>query len=163
ACPRRAGATSAHGSRVAPTSSRNSEPATRNSELGGAMPSYHRLGQVPPKRHVQFRDPDGRLYADAVFGTQGFSGNYSILYHLRPPPHPGLPPRAGRIEPPGWGPPGPWGPGVPRPPPRRPPRLPLGGDPVDGRVPLLFNDDVVLSLAAPDRPQPFFYKNGTRD
>src|SRR3954451_1983977 len=44
-------------------------------------PSYHRLGRVPAKRHVAFRAPDGRLYAEEVMGTEGFSGRYSILYH----------------------------------------------------------------------------------
>ena len=45
------------------------------------MPSYHRLGDVPAKRHVQFRSPEGCLLAEEVFGAEGFSGNYSILYH----------------------------------------------------------------------------------
>ncbi len=39
------------------------------------MPSYHRLGQIPPKRHTQFRKPDGTLYYEELFGTEGFSGN----------------------------------------------------------------------------------------
>src|ERR1700731_2307610 len=52
---------------------------------GVDMPSYHRLGQIPPKRHTQFRKPDGTLYAEEVFGTEGFSGNYSILYYTYPP------------------------------------------------------------------------------
>src|SRR2546425_1078962 len=49
------------------------------------MPGYHRLGQIPPKRHTQFRKPDGTLYAEELFGTEGFSGNYSILYYYYPP------------------------------------------------------------------------------
>ena len=44
-------------------------------------PGYHRLGEVPPKRHVAFRAPDGSLYAEEVVGLEGFSGRYSILYH----------------------------------------------------------------------------------
>ena len=39
------------------------------------MPSYHRLGQIPPKRHTQFRKPDGTLYNEELFGTEGFSGD----------------------------------------------------------------------------------------
>src|SRR5439155_24510582 len=39
------------------------------------MPSYYRLGEVPPKRHTQFRSPSGQLYAEEVFATEGFSGN----------------------------------------------------------------------------------------
>jgi len=49
------------------------------------MPNYHRLGEIPPKRHTQFRKPDGGLYAEEVFGTEGFSGNSSILYYHYPP------------------------------------------------------------------------------
>ncbi len=49
------------------------------------MPIYHSLGQIPPKRHTQFRKPDGSLYVEEVFGTHGFSGNESILYHLNSP------------------------------------------------------------------------------
>jgi homogentisate 1,2-dioxygenase len=48
-------------------------------------PSYHRLGEVPPKRHVAFRAPDGRLYEEEVVGLEGFGGRYSILYHRYAP------------------------------------------------------------------------------
>src|ERR671935_2036606 len=48
------------------------------------MPFYQRLGEVPRKRHTQFRD-DGRLLTEEVFGLEGFSGNESILYHLQSP------------------------------------------------------------------------------
>ena len=48
-------------------------------------PSYHRLGQVPAKRHQALRSPEGSLYAEEVVGTQGFSGRYSILYHRYAP------------------------------------------------------------------------------
>ncbi|MBM3443348.1 MAG: homogentisate 1,2-dioxygenase [Bacteroidetes bacterium] len=49
------------------------------------MPSYHRLGEIPHKRHTQFRKPDGRLYAEQLFSTEGFSDDYSLLYHCHPP------------------------------------------------------------------------------
>ena len=49
------------------------------------MPIYHRLGNIPPKRHTQFRQPDGSLYHEQLFGTIGFDGMASLLYHLRPP------------------------------------------------------------------------------
>ena len=45
------------------------------------MPFYQRLGNIPHKRHTQFRKPDGTLFAEQVMGTKGFSGNQSILYH----------------------------------------------------------------------------------
>lgn len=49
------------------------------------MPIYHRLGNIPQKRHTQFRKPDGSLYHEQLFGTIGFDGMSSLLYHLYPP------------------------------------------------------------------------------
>ena len=49
------------------------------------MPRYVQLGQVPRKRHTRFRKPDGGLYAEELFGTKGFSGISSLLYHITPP------------------------------------------------------------------------------
>ena len=46
---------------------------------------YHHLGQIPPKRHTQFRQLDGSLYKEEVVSSEGFSGIYSILYHINPP------------------------------------------------------------------------------
>lgn len=49
------------------------------------MPYYMRVGKTPAKRHVTFRKPDGGLYQEELFGTAGFSGVSSLLYHLYPP------------------------------------------------------------------------------
>jgi len=49
------------------------------------MPYYTKLGQVPQKRHVQFRRPDGALYSEEVFGTEGFVGPTTTMYHIHPP------------------------------------------------------------------------------
>ncbi len=49
------------------------------------MPYYHRLGNIPHKRHTQFRKPDGALYAEQLFSTEGFSNDYSLLYHAFAP------------------------------------------------------------------------------
>ncbi len=49
------------------------------------MPFYQQLGQVPHKRHTQFRKPDGSMYAEQLFSTEGFSGDSSLLYHHHPP------------------------------------------------------------------------------
>jgi homogentisate 1,2-dioxygenase len=49
------------------------------------MPHYQRVGDVPPKRHTQFRSPDGDLYAEELMGSEGFSSSSSLLYHRRPP------------------------------------------------------------------------------
>ena len=39
------------------------------------MPHYQKLGIVPPKRHTQFRKPDGGLYQEELVSTEGFSNN----------------------------------------------------------------------------------------
>lgn len=49
------------------------------------MPHYHTLGKIPHKRHTQFRKPDGSLYSEQLFSTEGFSNDYSVLYHTWPP------------------------------------------------------------------------------
>ncbi|MBW6459001.1 MAG: homogentisate 1,2-dioxygenase [Bacteroidales bacterium] len=49
------------------------------------MPHYHKLGDIPPKRHIQFRKPDGNLYAEQLVSTEGFSAEYSLVYHHYPP------------------------------------------------------------------------------
>ena len=46
---------------------------------------YHSMGQIPHKRHIQYRKPDGSLYHEQLFSTEGFSDMYSILYHNHPP------------------------------------------------------------------------------
>ncbi len=46
---------------------------------------YHSLGQIPKKRHTQFRKPDGTLYHEELFSTEGFSNAYSLLYHCHMP------------------------------------------------------------------------------
>lgn len=46
---------------------------------------YHSLGKIPHKRHVQFRKPNGDLYAEELVSTEGFSDNYSLVYHCYPP------------------------------------------------------------------------------
>jgi homogentisate 1,2-dioxygenase len=49
------------------------------------MPSYYSLGKIPPKRHTVFENPDGGLYQEELFGTAGFAGMSSLIYHLNPP------------------------------------------------------------------------------
>ena len=49
------------------------------------MPHYLSKGQVPAKRHVQFRKPDGSLYSEQLVSTEGFSSIYSLIYHTYPP------------------------------------------------------------------------------
>ena len=49
------------------------------------MPIYHTLGTIPAKRHTVFRKPDGKLYAEELVSTEGFSSLYSLVYHCHPP------------------------------------------------------------------------------
>ncbi|MEO5991334.1 MAG: homogentisate 1,2-dioxygenase [Ferruginibacter sp.] len=49
------------------------------------MPHYHKAGSIPHKRHTQFRKPDGTLYSEELFSTEGFSNDYSLLYHTYAP------------------------------------------------------------------------------
>jgi homogentisate 1,2-dioxygenase len=115
------------------------------------------MGQVPPKRHIQFRKPDGGLYAEEVIGAEGFSGLSAIAYHLHPPT------LVDRIEEPipyavtyadeaflrhrhlkGAG-------------------VEPGGDWLSGRRYLLGNGDVRLALCCPTEPMDYFYRHATSD
>jgi homogentisate 1,2-dioxygenase len=49
------------------------------------MPFYRSVGSVPPKRHTQHRDPEGRLYHEELMGEEGFSSDSSLLYHVGVP------------------------------------------------------------------------------
>lgn len=49
------------------------------------MPIYRQVGIIPPKRHTVFRQSNGQLYHEELFGTEGFSGISSLVYHLNPP------------------------------------------------------------------------------
>jgi homogentisate 1,2-dioxygenase len=49
------------------------------------MAHYTSLGSIPPTRHTQFRKPDGTLYSEQLFSTEGFSNDYSLLYHTYAP------------------------------------------------------------------------------
>ena len=118
------------------------------------MPYYHRLGQVPPKRHIQFRKADGGLYREEVMGLEGFSGLESILYHHF------LPPRVVKVED--------LGPAATDYADFGPLRhrafatgeVPAGGDAVSARRVLLGNKDVTLGLSRPTRSMDYFYRNG---
>jgi len=49
------------------------------------MPRYHKLGTIPPKRHTIFKSPEGKFYYEELFGTIGFDGMSSLLYHTHRP------------------------------------------------------------------------------
>src|SRR5687767_9801913 len=110
------------------------------------MPYYRSAGEIPPKRHTQFRAPDGSLYAEELMGQEGFSSDSSLLYHRHLPT---AIVAAEEYDPTGW---------------TRTPNRPLkprhlrthkldsgGGDPVLDRQHLLANDDVRISYVVADR------------
>jgi homogentisate 1,2-dioxygenase len=49
------------------------------------MPFYFKAGEIPQKRHTQFRKSDGQLYSEELVSTEGFSSTYSLVYHCHPP------------------------------------------------------------------------------
>lgn len=118
------------------------------------MPFYHRLGNIPHKRHTQFKKPNGKLYREEVMGLEGFSSLQSILYHHF------LPPRIKEMK--DMGPTKPeyvdFGPIRHRA--LQTAQTPLGADPVSAKVPLLGNNDVILGVSrAPKGSMNYFYRN----
>jgi homogentisate 1,2-dioxygenase len=117
---------------------------------------YHRMGQLPRKRHVQFRD-NGRLLVEEVLGFEGFSGNESILYHLQSPCRIS---EAGEFEPlerEEW---------VPDAHVHRhleTAGLEPEGDPITGRRLLMWNNDIEVAICKPEAEAEAFYRNGEGD
>jgi homogentisate 1,2-dioxygenase len=120
------------------------------------MTYYRRVGEIPPKRHTQFRAPDGELYAEELMGTEGFSSSSSLLYHRRPPTAL-VAAEAVPEKDPGLGPNEPL---LPRH--LRTGTLAAGGDLVADRTLLLANAHVRLAVARPTEPSGL-YRNATGD
>src|SRR5215510_6143950 len=117
---------------------------------------YVAHGSLPRQRHTQLRAPDGSLYAEELFGVEGFTGRSSIMYHLRAPTqtnkieavrkvelvaaddglHRHRLTKTGDLEP--------------------------TGDAISGRIPLYFNNDVIFGVVRPAEamPEGTFYRNG---
>ena len=117
------------------------------------MPFYHRLGNIPHKRHTQFRKPDGGLYREEVMGLEGFSGIQSLLYHHF------LPPRVLRVEDCGSVAPQYVDFGAIRHRAFKTVDAPTGGDPLSARRVLMGNNDVTLGTSRPTEPMTYFYRN----
>ena len=49
------------------------------------MPRYHKLGRIPHKRHTTFKKENGGYHYEELFGTIGFDGMSTLLYHLHRP------------------------------------------------------------------------------
>ncbi|MFN5846172.1 MAG: homogentisate 1,2-dioxygenase, partial [Flavobacteriia bacterium] len=122
------------------------------------MPFYHKLGNIPHKRHTVFRQPDGSLYHEQLFGTIGFDGMSSLMYHLKPPTivkevrgQKNISPEVAHEK-------------------NMLSRSFMGykveskDDFLESRVPMLINSDCYIELAAPKKSMSdYFYKNADAD
>lgn len=122
------------------------------------MPLYHRLGTLPPKRHTIFKSPAGAFYYEQLFGTVGFDGMSSLLYHLHRPTQVKAVLDTVDLRPQlavehniqsrkliGFD-------------------VPPADDFLQSRTPLLVNTDVVVGVAAPRQSlTDYFYKNADAD
>lgn len=122
------------------------------------MPIYHRLGNIPHKRHTQFRKENGDLFYEQLFGTIGFDGMSSLLYHVHRPtqvvsvaepfdvsPTIALKKNMRSLKLIGF-------------------NIPPEDDYLKSRVALLVNNDVHVGLAAPGKSlTTYFYKNADAD
>jgi homogentisate 1,2-dioxygenase len=121
------------------------------------MPIYHHLGEIPPKRHSVFRRSDGNLHSEELIGNKGFVGPSSLLYHLRPPTRVLRVQEYTRVK---------W-----EPEPNRSFRhrhfrtgqLQPAPSMTFDRVPILYNDDVAISVVIPESEDHFFFRNAQGD
>ena len=122
------------------------------------MPRYHKLGKIPHKRHTVFKKESGSIHYEQLFGTIGFDGMSSLLYHLHPPTmvkeihgsikvapeiaiNKNMQMRAFK----GF-------------------EAPAKNDNLSARLPVLTNNDVTLWLASPmESMKDYFYKNVDAD
>ena len=122
------------------------------------MPIYHKLGNFPQKRHTQFEKPDGGLYYEQLFGTEGFHGHSSLLYHVHRPTQVKEITKSYSVE----------------------PKIAIGknikslllkgfelqpaDDFLESRKDMLVNKDCIIGLAAPKKSlRNYFYKNADAD
>ena len=120
------------------------------------MPFYQTRGEIPTKRHTQFRDDTGNLYWEELISREGFSHMYSNVYHVHPPTsveavgelkkynlkavdqtHRHHHIRTANVE--------------------------SNGDAISSRIPLFFNSDVVISKAHVKDSMKSLYRNGNAD
>lgn len=118
------------------------------------MPFYHKLGQIPHKRHTQFKKPNGKLYREELMGLEGFSSIQSILYHHF------LPPRVAKANDCGSAKPEYVDFGPIRHRALQTAQTPIGADAVSARIPLLGNNDVILGVSRASKgTMEYFYRN----
>jgi homogentisate 1,2-dioxygenase len=117
------------------------------------------LGEVPAKHHIALRDREGNLRWEECLTREGFEGPYTILYHERRP-------HEQRAEKTAHG----W---------ELPSAVPeralakrhyrsqdlerRGGPAIDARVPMVWNEDVTVSVLHPSAEDPAYFVNGDAD
>ena len=122
------------------------------------MPFYHQLGKFPHKRHTVFEKPEGGIYYEQLFGTEGFHGMSSLLYHVHRPtmireinaanfvgPVAAIDKNISPMMLQGWD-------------------VPTEDDFLQSRKYVLFNNDLNIAIAAPRKSSTdYFYKNADAD
>ena len=122
------------------------------------MPFYSKLGNIPHKRHTVFKKEDGKYHYEQLFGTEGFSGMSSLLYHVNRPTQVKASGKIIDLSPKiaddknlksrllkGF-------------------EVPTTDDYLTSRIPVLVNNDCYISLAAPKTSlRNYFYKNADAD
>jgi homogentisate 1,2-dioxygenase len=121
------------------------------------MSHYHSAGNLPHKRHTQFRGENGALRVEELFSTLGFDGPYALLYHVSSPTEviridagPLVPLEAWECE-------------THRHHLLDTAGLPSGGDILEARRPLFFNEELIVSVARPNSACVGFYRNALAD
>lgn len=121
------------------------------------MPFYQRLGKIPSKRHVVFRNENGNLYQEELVASQGFSGMSSLVYHLFPPtqvrqvgtpysvkPKIAVETNMRNVSFNGF-------------------EIPAEEDYIKSRKTLFVNNDLQIGLAAPSKTASYYFKNAEAD
>lgn len=122
------------------------------------MPFYHKLGKFPSKRHTVFKKDNGELYYEELFGTIGFDGMSTLMYHTQRStmvknigksvdltPQAAIPKNIQSYRFRGF-------------------QVKPVQDQIESRNPVLFNADCTIHLAAPtNKNEDYFYKNGDAD
>lgn len=122
------------------------------------MPIYHKLGNIPSKRHTVFKNLKGGIYYEQLFGTEGFNGHSSLLYQVHRPTQVKEILKSTDVS----------------------PKIAIGknikalllqgfqlkpcDDFLESRTPVLVNADCTIGLAAPRKSlRTYFYKNADAD
>ena len=122
------------------------------------MPRYHTLGKIPPKRHTIFKDENDNFYYEELFGTIGFDGMSTLMYHTQRPtqvkkilksydvtPKIAVSKNMKSLKLEGF-------------------KAPQANDYLESRTCILVNNDCQISLAAPKESlTTYFYKNTDSD